>query len=175
MQEEALPRARATTVFARILVHCPSSTVPLFERAYTEGVRTAPTGATYATVPATSSASALLLQFASSWAEVFDAVAQPVDRKLCAMAFASLLTLPVPGVLDLFSVLMAHVTGVYLALEESGVDGGEEFGGEMYSVLLNVRPDWAASSGEDPSLTISEDAVGVLLSPSSLYLSYTGG
>ena len=142
-----MPRTKGATLFARLLLHCPASVRPFFDAAA-------------ATTAAAASGDALLLHLLATWArDLFDATAQAAERKLGAMAFAAALALPVPGVLDLFDELVAHVTGVFLSLEEAGLDSPDDFGGELFSVLLSAAADMPAAV-EDPSVTISREAQG---------------
>lgn len=162
MQEEALAWAKGVTVVARIILHAPQATLQFFDAAAAAGITC--TGNVAAVVPNDaegSAAGALLLCFVAVWADGFDMIAQPADRKLCAMAFAQLLALDVPGGWGLFAELMTHITSVYLALEEAGVDGPNDFEDEMYAILLNVAAD--IELPDDLALILSDDAEGVPL------------
>ena len=109
-------------MIARIFVHAPAAVLPFFDRAAAAGVH-APLSTSHSSASTSSSAAgvaangaafqppqgctpgqALCLAFMNVWMEGFDAVAQPAERKLCAMAFAAALALPLQGILGLFEV-----------------------------------------------------------------------
>jgi hypothetical protein len=171
MQEEQLPWVKGTTVIARLFVHAPDSVASFFDRAAAAGVRgtrcnaagAAAGGAPPQPPPDATPGSALLLDFLATTADSFDAVAQPADRKLVAMAFAAALTAPTPGILSLFEVLLAHVTSVYLTLEESAAENGgdDPCDHEAYGVLLGAGADGGGI--DDVAVAMSDDAEGARL------------
>ena len=57
-------------------------------------------------------------------------------------------------------VLAAHITSVYLALEEVAASAPEGFDDDIYDVLLSVQSD--TGGPDDVAIAMSDDAEGVI-------------
>lgn len=156
MQEEVLAWVKGVTVFARVLVHCPEEAQHLFAHAAANGVRLVAPGATAASTPTAASGDQLLADFIGTVADSFDRIAHPGDRKLCSMALARVLTLPVDNwaILGHFELIACQVTGVWNALESGGsaVDPTLLVGGPAAELLIDDL---------EVPVCMSEDAQGV--------------
>lgn len=150
--------AKGVTVFARALVHCPEATLELFDSAAQQGLRLVPAGHTLASTPPAPSGPALFAQFLADWMDRFDCIAQPGDRKLCAMAFASALPLPVPGLLAHFEAVACCLTAVHSQLEGGGDDA--PYGADVFVGMSEAPNDVAGLALA--AATMSEDAEGAL-------------
>lgn len=172
VQEEVLSWVKGVGVIARGLLHCPEATARLFADAQAQGVRRVAKGQSPAATPPAASGGALLAAFLGDVAENFDAIAQPADRKLAAMAAAAALALPAPEVLEHFEVIAAAMTAVWEALE----GGGNDFPAEY--AWIGADPGDYFPTSEMP-VCLSEDAQGAwptLLSsyPPSVWLEVRG-
>lgn len=106
---------------ARVLLHCPQACLDLFAVGAREGIRVIPRGAPPPPAPAAPlSGPDLFLAFLSEWLNRFDGIANASDRKLCALALAHALPLPVPGILGALDLLVPVITSVWYLAEGGG-------------------------------------------------------
>lgn len=94
---------------------------------------------------------------AELWVDKFDSIAQPLARKLSALALAALLPLATKAQLAQLPAIVGHVTSVWHEVEASGDDGDD---GTLYCSPIYCTPRCDDGGWGGESLAMSEEAAG---------------
>lgn len=143
-REPAMVVAPALGVFARVVLHNSAAFLQLCAAAAPH-IPLPPPDATDPTAAATAALDPpqrLLLALLDLWLDKFDSIGQAPARKLGALALCALLAAPLPAVLDRMDVIVAHMTGVWYAVESpegGGVPGGHSL--DFYAAAAAPRDD----------------------------------